>query len=271
MEITLWSLIIALIFTLLLLFKLLLPHIRKFRGKIPDDSSDVSLKPHSFKFKENPNNPLNEKIVAAINLMGGVGDNAEAEYQTGLETLRAVAEEAVPIIVAEYNDLPEIQYLDRWSLIQLLAELKHPMSLPDLDEILSSSIPPERSKAPHTFSTRREEIIIRTTAVEAITQIAAEKNREAIDLLLKHTQHENFSVKRAAIQSYLTVGEKNARKVLLEKLPKSDHYILDIRREDVRKIPQPQVEKIPRQPEIDDLPRIQRPKPPRNSDKNNLT
>jgi len=270
-EVTRLLLIVATVVILLLLFLLFLPRIRKLLSKTADDSSDVRFKPHPFEFRGSPGNPLNERIVEAINRMGGLGDNAEAEYQASLETLRSVAEEAVPIIVSEYKNLPEVQYLDRWSLIQLLAELKHPSSLSGFDEILSSPIPPERSKSPHTFSTRGEEIILRTTAVEAITRIAAEDNREAVDLLLKHTRHENFSVKQAAIQGYLSLGGENARKALLEMLPESDHYILDIRRMDVGKVPQPEVEKILKRPEIDDLPRIRPPKPPRDSDTNHLT
>jgi hypothetical protein len=267
MTVTQLLLLGAIVVILLLLFLLLFPYIRKQFSKTTDDSSEVQLKPHPFEFKGSPDNPINEQIVGAVNRMGGVGDNAEAEYQTSLDKLRAVAEEAVPIIVAEYENLPEVQYLDRWSLIQLLAELKQPSSLPALDEILSSPIPPERAKSSHDgFSTQGEEIMIRTTAVEAIARLASEENREAIDLLIKHAQHENFSVKRVAIQDYLIIGGEKARKVLMEMLPESDHYILNIRREDVRKIPQPQEEEPKKRIEIYDSPMIHTPKPRRGSD-----
>jgi hypothetical protein len=265
MEVTQIFLIVAVIVILLLMFLLLLPRLRKLLSKPSDDYLDIQFKVHPFDFKRNPDNPLNDKIVEAVSRMGGAGDNAEEEYQASLETLRSVAEEAVSIIVEEYKDLPEKQYLDRWSLIQLLVEMKHPSSLQSLDEILSTSIPPEQSKDPHTFSTRGEEVIIRTTAIEAIVQIATEDNREAVDLLLKHTRHENFSVKRAAIQGYLSLDVKNGREVLLNTLPKNDHYILDIRRVDVHEIPQPRAEEVPGRPEIDDLPRTHPPKPPRDS------
>lgn len=254
MEVLLVSLIIAGFIILLLLFMLLRPRIQKLRRRVIDDSLEIQTRPHPFEFKESPDEKLNEQIVRTVNLMGGFGDDAEENYQASLEMLRVVAEKAVPIVVDEYGNLPEKQYLDRWSLIQLLVEMKHPSSLPALDKILSTPIPPERSKAPHRFSTRGEETIIRTTAVEAIIQVAAEGSREAADILLRYIRHENFSVKRAAIQGYLSLGRENARKVLREMLPESDHYILNIGTKDVRDTPQPRGDRDLKRPETDDAP-----------------
>ncbi|QQO53706.1 MAG: HEAT repeat domain-containing protein [Thiohalocapsa sp. PB-PSB1] len=266
MTVTQLLLIGAAVVILLLLLLLLFPYIRKIRNT-SGDSSEVQSNPHPFQFKGSPDNPITEKIIDAVNCMGGVGDNAEIGYQKSLDKLRTDGEEAVPIIVAEYENLPEGQYLDRWSLIQLLVELKQPSSSPALDKILSSPIPPERAKSSHDdFSTQGEEIMIRTTAIEAITQLALAENNEAVDLLLKHSQHENFSVKRAAIQDYLSIGGEKARKVLMQLLPKSDHHILNIRREDVRKIPQPEEKTPKKQTEKFDPPMRSTPKPERISD-----
>jgi HEAT repeat protein len=201
------------------------------------DSVELRKNSHPFSFNANPDSPLNEQIVEAINRMGGGGENAEAAYQSSLDVLRRQAKKVISTVAVEYNELPEDQYLDRWSLVQLLAELKDAAALPALDEILSSPIPPERSKETHSFSTVGEEVMIRTTAIEAVTRIAG-KNKQALEILLKHTQHKNFSVKRAAIQGYLEQGGKDAREALLKSLPKKDHYILDIRRMDVREVPQ---------------------------------
>ncbi len=205
-----------------------------------DDSLKVEVKQHPFGFKETPDDPLNERIVDAVNMMGAIGSDAEANYQAALDTLRNQSEKVISIVAAEYRNLPKNQYLDRWALVQLLAELKEPSSLSILDEVLVRRIPPEQSKAPHSFTTVGEEVLIRTTAVEAITRIAADGNKEALQLLLKHARHKNFSVKRACIQGYLAHGGKNARKVLVEVLPKKDHRILDIRRLDVHEVPQAQ-------------------------------
>ncbi len=266
MEVT-QLLYVAIAVILLLLFLLFFPYIRKQFSKTADDSLEAQSKPHPFEFQESSDNTINEQIVEAVNRMGGVGDKAETEYQTSLSNLQSVAEKALPIIVEEYENLPEAKYLDRWSLIQLLIELKQPSSLPTLDKILSSPIPLQRVKSSHDgFSTQGEEIMIRTTAIEAIARLASEENREAIDLLIKHAQHENFSVKRAAIQDYLIIGGEKARKVLMEILPESDHYILNILREDVHKIPQPQEEEPKKRHERYDSPMIHPPKPKRESD-----
>jgi len=224
------------------------------------DSVEVQTRPHAFSFKANPDNPLNETIVDAVNRMGGIGDDAEALYQAALEALRKQSKRVVAIVAAEYKELPEDQYVDRWSLVHLLAELKDSSSLPVLDEILSSQIPPERSKHLHSFSTVGEEIIIRTAAVEAVTRIA-NKNKKALEVLLKHAQHKNFSIKRASIQGYLEQGDKDAREVLAKALPKKEHYILDIRRIDVREAPQAEGGLFLASRDRDELP------PPRLSDK----
>ena len=201
------------------------------------DSVELQKSSHPFGFRASPDNPINAQIVEAINRMGGGGEDAEAAYQSSLDALRRQSKKVASIVAVEYNELPEEQYLDRWSLVQLLAELKDTSSLQVLDEIVSSQIPPERSTETHSFSTVGEEVMIRTTAIEAIARIAS-KNKQALEILLKHAQNRNFSIKRAAIQGYLEQGGKDAREVLTKALPKKDHYILDIRRMDVREVPQ---------------------------------
>ena len=57
-------------------------------------------------------------------------------------------------------------------------------------------------------------------------------------MLLRHVRHDNFSVKRTAIQGYLAHGGTDAAEQLKKTLPERDHYILDIKRVDVRQIPQ---------------------------------
>lgn len=265
MEITQLLLIIAILIILILLYLLLQLRIQKQSSNISDDSVETQVNPHPFGFRESLNNQLNEQIVEVVNRMGEFGDNAEANYQSALDALRQNASEVVSIVASEYRDLPENQYLDRWSLVQLLAELRHPASLPILDEILTSRIPSELSNDPHSFTTVGEEVMIRTSAVEALTQISADGNREALELLLRHTQHENFSIKRACVQGYLAHGGENAREMLLEVLSESDRYILNIRSEDVRNVAQPQGENYLIRPETDRPPQISsnRSEPPR--------
>jgi hypothetical protein len=203
-----------------------------------DDKLEIRMKPHPFIFSRDPKNPLNEQIVETINRMGGVGEDAEKRYQACLNALFRQAREVVAIVEQELKDQPADSYLDRWSLVYLLAELKQPNALQALDGILSARIPEERYKDPHNFTSVGEEVVIRTTAVDAIMRIAADGVKEAQEMLLKHVRHDNFSVKRAAVQAFLQVAGEGGRETLMKNMPESDHHILDIKAIDVRQAPQ---------------------------------
>jgi hypothetical protein len=204
------------------------------------DILKVETVAHLFNFERSTDAELANRIVDAINLMGGVGEQAEACYQKALDGLARNSKAVVKALAEEYERLPVAQYLDRWALVQLMAELKHESALEAIDRLLSSRIPAEESADPHSFSSAGEEVMIRTTAVEAATRIAADGSARALDVLLRHASHENFSVKRAAIQGYLAHGGEQAREVLQKALPERDHHILDIKRVDVRQVPQAQ-------------------------------
>jgi HEAT repeat protein len=203
-----------------------------------DDKLEIRMKPHPFIFSRDPKNPLNEQIVETINRMGGVGEDAEKRYQACLNALFRQAREVVAIVEQELKDQPADSYLDRWSLVYLLAELKQPQALQALDAILSARVPEERYKDPHNFTSVGEEVVIRTTAVDAIMRIAADGVKEAQEMLLKHVRHDNFSVKRAAVQAFLQVAGEGGRETLMKNMPESDHHILDIKAIDVRQAPQ---------------------------------
>ena len=121
-----------------------------------------------------------------------------------------------------------------------MAELKHEAALEPADRLLSGRMPEEQSADPHSFTTAGEEVMIRTTAVEAVTRMAADGSQRAREILLRHVLHENFSVKRSAVQGYLAHGGEQARATLMKTLPERDHFILDIQRVDVRQVPQAQ-------------------------------
>lgn len=215
----------------------------KQRGDAPqlirDDNLKIEVIAHAYSFEHSPDKELNQRIIDAINQMGGIGESGEKCYQSALDGLaRRHAKEVIKIAATEYARLPKNQYIERWSLVQLIAEFKDEVSLEFLDQILSSEIPPEESNDPHSFTTVGEEVMIRTTGVEAVTRIAADGSVKALEVLLRHVRHDNFSVKRAAIQGYLAHGGADAGEQLKKTLPDRDHYILDIKRIDVRQAPQ---------------------------------
>ena len=195
---------------------------------------------HLFNFERSADAELARRLVDAINLMGGVGEKAEACYQQALDGLARRSKEAIQALAEEYERLEARQYLDRWAIVHLMAELRHEASLDHADRLLSSRIPEEQSADPHSFTSMGEEVMIRTTAVEVVTRVAADGNPRALEILLRHAGHENFSVRRAAVQGYLAHGGEQARDGLLKALPERDHHILNIRRVDVRQVPQAQ-------------------------------
>jgi len=204
------------------------------------DTLRVEMSDHNFSFDRSVDRELAGRIINAINLMGGTGERAEACYQRALDGLARRSKEVNGALQDEYDRLPARHYLDRWSLVQLSAELKSEEAIAFHDRILSTAIPPENSEDPHSHSSVGEEVMIRTTAIEALSRIASDGSIRALELLLRHATHEIFSVKRAAIQAYLTHSGPDGRDKLLKVIPERDHHILDIRRTDVRQIPQAQ-------------------------------
>ncbi len=203
------------------------------------DTLKIKVVEHPFSFRDSPDEHLTALIVTAINHMGGVGEHAEEAYQRALAALRDHVDAVVKTVAAEYSRVPENQYLDRWSLVQLFAELPHPSALATLERILASDIPPERSKDPHGHSTVGEEVMIRTTAVDALARLHAAKIVEAGRILLRYAEHPTFSIRRACVQAVMETGspdeQKNLQKILQKR---GETSLLEIRRRDVREVPQ---------------------------------
>ncbi len=218
---------------------------RKFdtRGDTPtmetDDDLKVETVAHPFHFREYGNEPkITALIVEALNRMSGAGESAEEDYRDCIGRLCRKAKLASSIVEAEFFDMPEDAYLDRWALVMLAVELQHNGSLGFFEQILASAIPEEKSRDPHSFSTVSEEVVIRTTVIEGLERMAADGDEEAIKLLFRNIGHESFSIRRAATQALLAVGGEDMRKKLASELPKRHHDLLKIRRTDVREAEQ---------------------------------
>jgi len=172
--------------------------------------------------------------------MNRSGEDAEETYQRYLNRLRDHIGDAVAELRSQYDALEEDQYVERWSLIQLLADMRHPASLPVLESVLRQPIPPERSSDPaHGLSTVGEEIMIRTTAVEALARLASDGNQEAKGLLLEQVRHEAFSVRRAAVQAITDSGDAQLQDQVRKELAGiEDQRLMNSRRLDVSSVPQ---------------------------------
>ena len=203
------------------------------------DTLEAKVVEHPFSFRGSPDKELNALIVEAVNRMGGVGDRAEDDYRRALEPLRERAEEAVDVVFAEYEALPEEGYLDRWSLVQLLSELRSPKATKILNRIITSRIPAEKAKPSHDISTVTEEVMIRTTAVEGVVRLSADGVEEARKVLLRHAKHRVLSIRRACVQGLMETGTDEDRKELRALLKeRGEERLLEIKRIDVREAPQ---------------------------------
>ena len=192
-----------------------------------------------------PADPGSPEALArnAISLMAASGPDAELNYQAALRMLARKPDAAVAAVAEMYRATSEDQYITRWAQVQLLSDLREKAALDFFEKILAEPIPPEKAPDMITYSTVGEEVMIRTTAIEGITRLAATGDRQALQLLRKYAQHEVFSIKRAAVQGYLETAGPDARDQLRKTLRAQDHTILDIRRRDVHEVPQPRIER----------------------------
>jgi hypothetical protein len=216
------------------------------RGKSSDtpflggpDTLETRVVEHPFSFRGSDDEELNALIVEAVNRMGGTGEDAEDNYRRALDALAKRASEALEVIVAEYEALPEDRYLDRWSLVHLLSELRLPEAAGALNRIITSRIPAEKAKGSHDSSTVAEEVIIRTSAVEGVVRLSADGVEQARKILLRHAGNRTFSIRRASVQGLLETGEDTDKRELRALLKeRGEQGLLRIRRMDVREVPQ---------------------------------
>ncbi|HEX4697211.1 MAG TPA: hypothetical protein VH254_06025 [Candidatus Udaeobacter sp.] len=204
------------------------------------DTLETQRVEHPFSFRSSKDEKLNGLIVEAINRMGGVGDDAEENYRRTLSSLRKSGLSVLELIAAEYEDLPEDSYLDRWSLVQLLAELRYPEAVKPLNRIIAARIPAEKLRKSHDMSTVGEEVMIRTTAIEGLVRLSADGVAEAREALLRHAGHRTFSIRRACVQGLMQTGTDDDKRKLRRLLKeRKEEGLLKIKQVNVRSVPQP--------------------------------
>jgi hypothetical protein len=204
------------------------------------DTLEIRQSEHPFSFRSSKDEKLNALIVEAVNRMGGVGADAEENYRRALNPLTKSGPRVLDVIVAEYEDLPEDRYLDRWSLVQLVGELRYPEAVKSLNRIIAARIPAEKNRTSHDMSTVAEEVMIRTTAVEGLVRLSADGVAEARDALLKYAAHRTFSIRRACVQGLMQTGTDDDKRKLRRLLKeRKEEGLLKIKQVDVRSVPQP--------------------------------
>lgn len=215
----------------------------KPKGKIMTDAPRLSPADelsdriaHAPLFTRVTSRPLKIRLEEAVGRMSGLGENAESEYQRALAALRDVADEAIDALRREFEALGTDEYVNRWAVVQLLSDLENPRALTTLDKIIASPLPDNRSQDPHGSAAARE-LVVRTTAVEAVSRLAAGGSSEARAALLRYVRHSVRSVKIAAVLAVVEQGGSKARKELQGRLAKSDHWMLKVHRVHPRDMP----------------------------------
>lgn len=195
-----------------------------------------------------PQTPEGEFLKAHIATAMGHGENAEEEYQNSLRKLRENPE--MPSVIFEtYKQVPEDQYFLRTMLVETLKECRNPGGLKFLQDIASLPIQGDRLKEDDGRDTRQDEEIIRIIAIEGISLLAAEKNREAEEALNGYFTNENLSIRQMAVRGYLAYGDFESKAQRLKKIvPENEHWYIAAPT-DIRQVEHPEMpEKFDIQP-----------------------
>ena len=190
-----------------------------------------------------PNTSQGQQLKRHILLMSAYGDDAETNYQSSLAVLRRDSAISTTIY-STYLKVKDDQYLLRTLLVETLKEIQSPRNLVTLSEIANSQIPPEKSKNPEQ-STRVNEIIIRSTAVEGISALAQKQDSAARRTLLALSDNPELTLRQMAIRGYLASLSQREQRAeidrLKKKMPQDQHWMITPDTTDIRKVPHPKM------------------------------
>jgi HEAT repeat protein len=197
--------------------------------------------------------PVADALQQSIERMSATGPTAEAAYHDALGTLRSQpSAEVKDLAWRTLRELPEEAYLERWSLVQVLTDIKREELAEVFQDVIATPIPPERSsQADYKSSTRGREVIIRTTAIDGLARLAAEGSAEAVDSLVDNVTHENHTVRAASIVALQELGGDAAERAL-ERVADEDRDLLELRSVNIYDVPQPKAGDYVKNPGVHD-------------------
>lgn len=185
------------------------------------------------------NSPASISLRRFLKTINSIGDDAQESYNDALKDIRRDSESIIFEIAREEKACNPMDYVTRWGLIHAATELRHPLSIPFLKNVILTPIPPELSKDPHSFSTAANETIIRTTAIEGIKYLAQEGNEDALNVLFECLNQPSISIRRASIQAILSVRkDESALQKIKDVLPESQQFLLNLRQASLNDVPQ---------------------------------
>ncbi len=183
--------------------------------------------------------PFATVIRRYLAVSNAAGEGVESEYQAVLEEMRKDAAEVIVALAKAEESCGHSDYPLRWALVYAATQMKHEAGLPYFRNLVLTPIPPEQSKMPHSFSTVREETILRTTAIEGLGHLAVQGHRRAVEALFEALDIPSISVRRAAVQALL-VADSSLRERIRERLPRDFHFLLDLKTPHVSEVQQVQ-------------------------------
>lgn len=143
-----------------------------------------------------------------------------------------------------YKLAPETEYAFRFALVYAAGEIRSPVALGFLEEVLAKEIPPERWPGGHQRSTVAQETSIRCQAVEAIAGIAAIPDAEGLSSIVRIVRDLDYAVRVMAAQAIRDLpGRPITDEQIRQALPKGEaETILAMRRVPVTELT---VEEVP--------------------------
>jgi hypothetical protein len=202
-----------------------------------DDSSTVNIE---IVF---PNTPTGNMIREHLRISMGSGMDAESKYQKSLITLRAEPK-AAQVLFDGYKKVAPENYFYRNMIVEALKEIRSVGSLEYLNEIAIEKIPADQEPENAEIDTRLDEIMIRITAVEGITLLAADSLVDAERILSQLISHDNLTVRQMAVRGYLQTqfGSKTEKmQELRNRLPEEEHWYITSDVTNIKKVVHPEM------------------------------
>jgi hypothetical protein len=185
----------------------------------------------NFSFKEDE---VGKDLKSIFTTPDDYTDEARsAEFDRSVATLKSRPKVAAAQIQEFYTILPEEFYQDRSLCVYLMRELKSEHAIPFLKKVLESELPEEKSKDTHHFSTQEKEVIIKSLALQGLTEAALTnvqvENFDHNETMLKLIESKpNNLLMNQAIRSFLSVeshaGNYDEAVVILKKTVPSEYH-----------------------------------------------
>jgi hypothetical protein len=177
-----------------------------------------------------PDSPAGRVLNDAFLSMNDYGPDADASYEEAKRQLHANAELVMPLLAAEYDQLPQSleTQVRRLTLVEMMRMTGHDVAYEPLMTIAKSPVNPAllaMKNDDHARPTMYEDII-RARAVNGLGEVARTGSADATSALLDFAIHGTGLQQQYAAREYLATGNREARRAtLLQQLPPDLHYL----------------------------------------------